>query len=60
MVHGQHATRGEIVRWVANELSLDAPKFLGIEEDNGPDRRVDNSKLKKAVGWSPKYPTFQS
>ena len=31
----------------ANELSLDAPKFLGIEENNGPDRRVDNSKLKK-------------
>ena len=57
---GQHATRGEIVRWVANKLSLDAPKFLGIDEDNGPDRRVDNSKLKKAVGWSPKYPTFQS
>jgi nucleoside-diphosphate-sugar epimerase len=56
---GQHSTRGEIVRWVAKELGIDAPKFLGMEEDNGPDRRVDNTKLIELLGWSPKYPSFQ-
>ncbi len=57
---GQHATRGEIVRWVAEQLGNTAPKFEGIDQDNGPHRRVDNSKIKQLLGWSPKYPTFQS
>ena len=57
---GQHATRGEIVRWVAEQLGTAAPKFEGVDQDNGPHRRVDSSKIKQLLGWSPKYPTFQS
>lgn len=57
---GQHATRGEIVRWVAEQLGTTAPKFEGADQDNGPHRRVDNSKIKQVLEWSPKYPTFQS
>ena len=56
----QHATRGEIVRWVAEQLGTTAPKFEGADQDNGPHRRVDNSKIKQVLEWSPKYPTFQS
>jgi nucleoside-diphosphate-sugar epimerase len=57
---GQHATRGEIVCWVAEQLGTAAPKFEGVDQDNGPHRRVDSSKIKQLLGWSPKYPTFQS
>lgn len=57
---GQHATRGMIVNWVSNYLGISAPKFEGINEDNGPHRRVDNSKIKNLLGWTPKYSSFQS
>ena len=57
---GQHATRGEIVRWVAEYLGVPVPKFEGIEQDKGAHRRVDNSKIKNLAGWFPKYPNFQS
>jgi nucleoside-diphosphate-sugar epimerase len=57
---GQHATRGEIVRWVAEYLNLPPPEFEGIDQDHGPNRRVDSSKIKQLLGWSPRYPTFQS
>jgi nucleoside-diphosphate-sugar epimerase len=57
---GQHATRGEIVSWVAQYLNLPPPEFKGSDQDHGPNRRVDNSKIKQLLEWSPKYPTFQS
>lgn len=57
---GQHATRGEIVNWVAGQLGLMAPQFKEIAQDQGPNRRVDNSKIKSLLGWLPKYPDFQS
>ena len=57
---GQHATRGEIVSWVAEHLGTTAPKFEEIDQDQGPHRRVDNTKIKQVLGWSPKFPNFQS
>ena len=57
---GQHATRRMIVNWVSDYLGISAPKFEGIHEDKGPHRRVDNSKIKSLLGWTPKYSRFQS
>ena len=57
---GQHATRGQIAQWVAERLGVREPKFLDPTNDQGPNRRVNNFKLKNELGWMPKYPDFQS
>lgn len=57
---GQHASRGEIVRWIADRFGAEVPEFIGAEEDDGPDRRVDGSKIRQVMKWVPKFPDFQS
>jgi len=57
---GQHATRGEIANWVADRVGVQAPEFIGASEDHGPNRRVENSKIKKVFGWVPQFADFQS
>jgi len=56
----QHATRGQIAKWVARRLGVQEPKFTGIGSDRGANRRVDSSKLRKTFNWAPKFPDFQS
>ena len=57
---GQHATRGEIARWVAKKVGVEIPRFMDADKDRGPHRRVDNTKLRRETGWAPEYPDFQS
>ena len=57
---GQHATRGQIARWVANRLGVPAPVFTGTGSDRGGNRRVDSSKLMQSTKWVPKFSNFQS
>ena len=57
---GQHATRGEIAKWVAQKIGVAIPRFIDPDEDRGAHRRVDNTKLRRESGWAPEYPDFQS
>ena len=57
---GQHATRGEIARWVAQRLNVPEPVFTGVGDTRGGHRRVDPSKISQVLGWKPKFPDFQS
>ena len=57
---GQHATRGEIADWVASRVGVPKPAFIGAEEDGGPHRRVDSSKIVRVFGWVPRFGDFQS
>jgi len=57
---GQHATRGEISKWVAQRVGVQPPEFIGASEDRGPHRRVANSKIMQRLGWCPRFPDFQS
>jgi nucleoside-diphosphate-sugar epimerase len=57
---GQHATRGEIARWVAHKLKVPEPVFTGVGDTRGGHRRVDPSKISQVLGWEPKFPDFQS
>jgi nucleoside-diphosphate-sugar epimerase len=57
---GQHATRGEIARWVAQRLGVTEPVFTGSGDTRGGHRRVDPSKAFDVLGWKPKFPNFQS
>ena len=57
---GQHATRGEIAKWVAQKIGVAIPRFIDPDEDRGAHRRVDNTKLRRETGWAPEYPDFQS
>ena len=57
---GQHATRGEIADWVASRVGVPKAKFFGADEDTGPNRRVDSSKIGREFGWVPAFADFQS
>ena len=57
---GRHATRGEIVQWLADKMNLQNPGFDEREVTSLPNRKIDNSKIKKSLGWSPKFPGFES
>lgn len=59
----QAATKREIVAWLAGQTGKIAPAFTG-EPGAGrravvPDRIISNSKLKKMLGWQPRYPSFR-
>jgi nucleoside-diphosphate-sugar epimerase len=53
----------EVVEWLADRLGAKTPRFTG-EPAAGrrkitPDRMIVNTKLKAALGWRPRYPTFR-
>ena len=56
------ATKAEITAWLATQLGLPAPRFTG-EPAGGrapvPDRIVVNARLKAALGWNPRWPSFR-
>ena len=57
---GQHASRGEIVDWVASRVGVPKPAFIDVDEDKGSHRRVDSSKIGQVFGWVPRFADFQS
>ena len=56
------ATKGEIAAWLAAQLGVPPPRFTG-EPAGGraptPDRIIANDRLKAALGWTPRFPSFR-
>jgi nucleoside-diphosphate-sugar epimerase len=55
--------KSEIVEWLAAKAGAAAPRFTG-EPATGrravtPDRVIANGKIKQALGWQPRYPSFR-
>jgi nucleoside-diphosphate-sugar epimerase len=59
------APKAEVVRWLAEQLGRQAPRFTGgaASARRGfaapPDRLISNAKLKATLGWKPRYPSFR-
>ena len=57
------ATKAEVAAFLAAKLGLPAPRFTG-EPAQGrrrvtPDRVIANDKIKRVLGWRPRYPSFR-
>jgi nucleoside-diphosphate-sugar epimerase len=57
------APKEEITAFLAEKLGLPAPRFTG-EPAQGrrritPDRVIANDKIKRVLGWRPRYPTYR-
>lgn len=55
----RHASRAEIVEWVAKRLDLKNPGFVEIEQPGHPDRRVVSENIREIFNWKPKFPGFE-
>jgi nucleoside-diphosphate-sugar epimerase len=57
------ATKAQVVAWLAAELGLPPPRFTGVplvgRRAITPDRVIVNWKLKRHLGWQPRFPTFR-
>ena len=56
---GNHASRFEVVEWLAERLGVEAPSFTGDDEDDVPNRKVSNDRISDELGWTPAYPSFR-
>lgn len=58
------APKAEVVAWLAARLGVSVPRFTGEPAGTRravtPDRVIANAKLKAALGWRPRYPTFRA
>ena len=56
------ARKAAITAWLATQLGVAPPRFTGeaVSERRGltPDRVISNAKLRRALGWAPRYPSF--
>lgn len=57
------APKGEVAAWLAARLGCPRPMFTGRAAAGRravtPDRIILNAKLKRVLGWRPRYPTFR-
>jgi nucleoside-diphosphate-sugar epimerase len=57
------ARKSEIAAWLAQRLGVPPPRFTGAPASGRravtPDRVIANEKLKTALGWRPRYPSFR-
>lgn len=57
------ARKAEVVRWLAERLGVPMPTFTGLPAGGRravtPDRVIVNAKLKRVLGWRPRFPTFR-
>ena len=57
------APKAEVASWIAARLGLPTPRFTGApwpgRRSVTPDRCIANAKLKRRLGWQPRYPTFR-
>lgn len=59
------ATKAEVVAWLAGRLAMPCPRFSGGPASGRrgfvlpPDRIIANARLKAALGWRPRFPTFR-
>ncbi len=59
------ALRADVVAWLAQQLGRAAPVFDGSTGTRRggapmPDRRIDNARLRQALGWRPRYPDYRA
>ena len=59
------AMRAEVVAWLAGRLGRPVPGFDGSTGSRRggapmPDRIISNEKLRRTLGWEPRYPDFRS
>jgi nucleoside-diphosphate-sugar epimerase len=60
-------TKASLMSWLAEELRLSPPRFdpdhvsprLQRRGGRMPDRKILNTKAKRELGWTPKYPSFR-
>lgn len=57
------ATKAEIVMWLAGQLGVGVPRFTGDQgagrRELTPDRIIANAKIKRVLGWRPRFPSFR-
>ncbi|MFA6286247.1 MAG: NAD-dependent epimerase/dehydratase family protein [Opitutaceae bacterium] len=57
------APKSEVINWLAARLGVAEPIFSGAPATGRravtPDRVIANDKIKRALGWRPRYPTFR-
>lgn len=62
---GHPVARAELVEWLAARLGIPAPRFdpthPGVRRGGAgvPDRIIRNEAIRRAVGWTPRYPSFR-
>ncbi len=59
------ATREDVVRWLAGQLSCSVPSFDGTTTIRRagapmPDRIISGVKIQRVLGWRPQYPDYRS
>ncbi len=70
VVDGHYPSKAEIVEWLAAQLGMSKPDFdpdaqtarAGVRQGpqgKMPNRRVDTTRIRKELGWSPKYVDFR-
>jgi nucleoside-diphosphate-sugar epimerase len=57
------ARKGDVVEWLAHRLGIASPRFTGAPLARRrvltPDRIISNEKLRRTLGWRPRFPTFR-
>ena len=56
---GNHATRGQIANWLAENLNVKKPAFMEDDEEDLPNRKISNNRILDELPWSPKYTNYQ-
>ena len=63
VVDDSRARKSEVVQWLAQELGLPVPRFVGMAAEgrraSTPDRVISNGKVASMLGWRPRYSTFR-
>ncbi|HVU35046.1 MAG TPA: NAD-dependent epimerase/dehydratase family protein [Opitutaceae bacterium] len=57
VVDDQPAAKADVVAWTAGKLGVPPPRGTGMVGGRGvaPDRIIANGKLKRMLGWTPRY-----
>ncbi len=56
---GNHATRAEIVEWLASKLDVEVPAFADDDAEDVPNRKVSNDRIRDELDWTPAYISFR-
>lgn len=57
---GNHATRGQIATWIAENLNSGKAVFKEDDDENTPNRKVSNNRILDELSWSPMFSSYQS
>jgi nucleoside-diphosphate-sugar epimerase len=57
------ARKDAIAGWLARRLGVPPPRFTGASAAGRravtPDRVIVNARIRRMLGWSPRYPSFR-